>query len=59
MSVTNEKAREGFEKLLITKAQEFGIALFNISGTATVANAYRADSNKTDDEYTGTGAGTA
>ena len=58
MSVSNEEARKGFENLLKEKAQEFGISLFNVSGTATISSGYRADSNKTDEDYTGTGAST-
>jgi len=47
MSVTNEQAREGFEKLLKDKANEFGIST-GVSATSTVKHAYRADS----DQYT-------
>ncbi len=45
MSVSNEKARMGFEKLLKLKAQEFGISL-GVTATATISLPYRADSDQ-------------
>ena len=44
LTVSNEKAREGFEKLLKDKAQEFGVSLSNVTATATISKPYRADS---------------
>ena len=52
MTVSNEKAREGYEKLLIQKAQEFGIKLSNLSATSTISLPYRADSLQDSDEAT-------
>lgn len=37
-------AREGYEKLLIQKASEFGVSLSGIVATSTISNPYRADS---------------
>ena len=56
MSVSNEKAREGFEKLLTIKAQEFGIKLSGLSATATISLPYRADSDQDDNVYDGSDA---
>jgi len=47
LSVSNEKAREGFEKLLKDKAHELGISL-GVTASATISSPYRADS----DQYT-------
>ena len=47
MTVSNEKARLGFETLLKIKAQEFGIAI-GVTPTSTISQPYRADS----DQYT-------
>ena len=44
MSVSNKDAREGFEKLLKSKAAEFGISLSTITAGSSVAMPYRADS---------------
>jgi hypothetical protein len=44
LSVDSQSARQGFENLLKVKAQEFGIAAFGVTTTATIANPYRADS---------------
>ncbi len=49
MSVSNEKARQGFEKMLRDKAQEFSIAVGAVA-TSTVSQPYRADS----DQYSST-----
>ena len=46
MSVTNETARMGFEKLLTMKAQEFGISATGITARATVSLPTRADSDQ-------------
>lgn len=45
MSVSNEKALMGFDKLLKLKAQEFGISL-GATATATISHTYRADSGQ-------------
>ena len=45
LSVSNEKARMGFEKLLKLKAQHFGISL-GATATATISHTYRADSGQ-------------
>lgn len=50
LSVSNEKAREGFKELLIIKSQEFGISLSGLSATATIGLPYRADSDQDSDE---------
>ena len=44
LTVSNDKAREGFEKLLKIKAQEFGVSLSGVTATATISKPYRADS---------------
>lgn len=48
LTVSNEKAREGFENLLKQKAQEFSISVSNVTATSTISLPYRADS----DQYT-------
>lgn len=54
LSVDPESAREGYEKLLKTKAQEFGVSISGAVVAATVANPYRADSKQTTSTYDGT-----
>ena len=49
LSVSNEKAREGFEQLLMDKAEELGVSL-GVSVTATYAHPYRADSYQDPDD---------
>ena len=44
LTVSNEQARQGFEKLLKDKAQEFGVSLSNVTATSTISLPYRADS---------------
>ena len=51
LSVSNEKARQGFEQLLKDKAQEFGIAL-GATASATISLPYRADSYQDSDVST-------
>jgi len=62
LSVDNKTAREGFEKLLKDKAQEFGINLSGVTASSTISLPYRRDSyqyssagrvDKTDDTNTG------
>lgn len=53
LSVTNEKAREGYEQMLKSKAREFGISLGTLSLSATVSLPYRADSDQEDSDYDG------
>ena len=43
LTVSNEEARKGFEKILKDKAQEFGVSL-GASASASVSLPYRADS---------------
>lgn len=56
MSVSNEQAREGFEKLLVVKAQEFGIALSGMVASAVIGLPSRADSLQDDNVYDGSSA---
>ena len=49
MSVSNAEARKGFEALLKTKAQEYGISLSKLTPASTISNAHRADSYEFDD----------
>ena len=56
MSVSNEKARAGFENLLIIKAQEFGVSLSGLTTKAVIGLPRRADSLQTDNDYDGTSA---
>jgi cysteine synthase len=49
MSVSNEKAREGYERLKKEKEQELGISSGAIA-TATIVHPHRADSYENDDE---------
>ena len=44
LTVSNEKAREGFEKLLKDKAQELGVNLSGATATSTISLPYRRDS---------------
>ena len=53
LSVSNEMAREGFEKLLVTKSQEFGVALSGLTASATISLPSRADSFQDDNVYDG------
>lgn len=54
MSVTNQQAREGFEKLLTIKAQEFGISVSGLTASATISLPTRADSfQDSDNVYDG------
>ena len=54
LSVDYETAREGFEKLLKDKAQEFGIALTSgISMSSSISSVSRADSYQTSNDYDG------
>jgi hypothetical protein len=52
LSVSREAAREGYEKLLKNKSQEFGISLSNLTATATISQPYRSDSYQDSDEST-------
>lgn len=54
LSVSNETARMGFEKLLNTKAQEFGITVSGVTATAVIGLPSRADSfQDSDNVYDG------
>jgi hypothetical protein len=50
LSVDKEKARQGFEEMLVRKGQEFGISISNLTATSSISQPYRADS----DQYTST-----
>jgi hypothetical protein len=53
MSVSDmQEARKGYERLLITKAQEFGIKPTSITISTTISTPYRADSGQDSDEDT-------
>lgn len=52
MSVSNEQARQGYEKLLKDKAQEFGIKLSGVTATSTISLPYREDSLQDSSEST-------
>jgi hypothetical protein len=45
LSVSNEKARQGFERLLKDKSIEFGVTL-GATATSTISQPYRADSDQ-------------
>lgn len=45
LTVSNKEARAGFEQLLKTKSQEFGISL-GATASATISLPYRADSDQ-------------
>ena len=47
MSVSNAQARAGFETILKTKRQKYGI--YNVSMVSTVSHAHRADSYENQD----------
>ena len=54
LSVDYKTAREGFEKLLIDKAEEFDISLTRgIKLVSSISNVSRADSYQTDNDYDG------
>ncbi|HEY6021341.1 MAG TPA: hypothetical protein VIY48_15990 [Candidatus Paceibacterota bacterium] len=44
LTVSNEQARDGYEKLLKSKALEFGISLSKVTASSTISLPYRADS---------------
>jgi hypothetical protein len=44
LTVSNEQAREGYEKLLKSKAAELGISLSGVTASSTISLPYRADS---------------
>jgi hypothetical protein len=44
LTVSNEQARDGYEKLLKTKAIELGISLSGAVASSTISLPYRADS---------------
>ena len=44
LTVSNHEARQGFEKLLKDKAQEFGINLSGVTATSMIKLPYRRDS---------------
>ena len=44
MSVSNQMAREGYEKLLKVKAIEFGVSLSGAYAASSISLPYRADS---------------
>lgn len=49
LTVSNEQAREGFENLLLSKAEELGVSL-GVTVTSTYAHPYRADSYQDPDD---------
>lgn len=54
MSVTNQEARKGFEKMLVTKSQEFGISTTGIVASSSIGLPTRADSfQDSDNVYDG------
>jgi len=50
LTVSYEKARVGYEKLLARKKKEFGISS-GVSMSSSFASRFRADSNQTDGDY--------
>lgn len=56
LTVSNEQARDGYEKLLKQKALEFGISLTGVTASSTISLPYRADSyqDSDDSEHDGT-----
>jgi hypothetical protein len=50
LSVSNEQAREGYEKLLKQKAIEFGVSITGAVPTSEISLPYRADSYQDSDE---------
>jgi len=50
LTVDNEKARIGFENLLKTKAQEFGVSLSGVTASSTISLPYRRDSYQYTDQ---------
>ena len=50
LTVSNEQARDGYEKLLKQKALEFGISLTGVTASSTISLPYRADSYQDADE---------
>lgn len=44
LTVSNEQARDGYEKLLKSKALEFGISLSKVTASSTISLPYRSDS---------------
>jgi CRISPR/Cas system-associated endonuclease/helicase Cas3 len=53
LKVSNEKAREGYERLLATKQKEFGIVDQGFRVRSIISHPYRADSYMTDGEQDG------
>lgn len=54
LTVSNENAREGFEKILVTKSQEFGVALSGMTASSSIGLPSRADSfQDSDNVYDG------
>ena len=56
LTVSNEMARDGYEKLLKSKALELGVSLSGVTATSTISLPYRADSyqDSTDSVHDGT-----
>jgi len=53
MSVNNATALASYEKMLIRKAQEFGLNVSGVSAGCSVKNVSRDDSYQADNIYTG------
>lgn len=56
LTVSNDVAREGFEKILTDKAQEFGISVSGLTASASISLPSRADSHQDDNVYDGSSA---
>lgn len=50
LTVSNETARDGYEKLLKSKALELGVSLSGARATSTISLPYRADSYQDSDD---------
>jgi hypothetical protein len=50
LTVSNQQAREGYEKLLKSKATELGISLSGVTASSTISLPYRADSYQDSDD---------
>jgi len=52
LSVNHKDARDGYQKLLVDKAQEFGIKLSNVTAKSSISLPSRKDSYQTDNSFT-------
>lgn len=53
MNVSNAQARDGYENMLVRKAQEFSVSIGGVRQSVTVKNISRSDSYQTSSDYSG------